>query len=195
MSSTFVVAIWMGESMWAVVSTIGMFAILIPPFLNKDITTTYNSKLMKIAYLLLFSYLVLSVVQACHSFQGHWVISIYLQTVALMVFGYMIMISIDINTETILSKRWMMLFSIAFALAFTVLHTFFQYYFMSVSGYLVTGDDFLGGISPTSSNRLLMAPMMIASLTSLINSVILRRFLATVPKSELTLYYGGQELG
>lgn len=191
MFSTITVTIWTGEVMWAVTSVIGIIAILIPPYLNKNIKATYHSKLVKIAYIPLVLYLVLSAFQWYHPFQSQRTISLYLQTAALMIFGYLIIVSVDINTETVLSKRWMLLLSIAFACAFTVLHTFFQYYHMLVSGLPVVNEDFFGGISSSSSNRLLMAPMLVGSIASIINAILLRKYLRKVPKSELTKYYGG----
>lgn len=194
MSLTIAVAVWSGEVMWIVTSLIGIVAILIPPWINKDIKTTYHSKLIKMASIPLVLYLVLSTFQFYYPFQGHRTVSLYLQTAALVFFGYLIMVSIDINTETVLSKRWMLLLSIAFACALTILHTFFQYYYMQVSGYPVTNEDLIG-ISVTSSNRILMAPMLVGSIASSLNAIILRRYLRAVPKSELSTYYGGEETG
>jgi len=194
MSSTIAVAIWSGEVMWIVTSLIGIVAIVIPPLIKKDIKTTYHSKLIKMASIPLVLYLVLSTFQFYHPLQSHRTISLYLQTAALVFFGYLIMVSIDINTETVLSKRWMLLLSIAFACSLTILHTFFQYYYMLVSGYPVTNEDLIG-ISVTQSNRILMAPMLVGSIASAVNAIILRRYLRAVPKSELSTYYGGEETG
>ena len=103
----------------------------------------------------------------------------------------LLMISINAGSSEIkISKRWILLFSIAFACMFAIVCMFVTYAQMSADGWLVSNDDFANGVDNTESNRHLMLPCFLTTFLSLIYGYILRCIFKRIPKTEISLYYG-----
>ena len=99
------------------------------------------------------------------------------------------MIAISASTDVKISKRWILLFSIAFACTFAIICTFMIYSQMVSDGWLVSNDDFKGGIDNTESNRHLMLPCFLTTFLSLIYGYLFRCLFKRIPKTEISLFY------
>jgi len=187
---TAIVSSWQADWMWLGVSLIGMAVFLVPIYIFGDGPYDYHVRLNIMAAAPPLAYLGLVAASLLFAVPSEDVLGMSIQTGAAMVYGYMIMIGIDNRSETYLSKRWMLLLSIAFACTVSILYTFLLYYYMFTQGYPVVNEDFVVS-SPSASNRMLMAPMSVAMLGSVLYAFIIRRVLQHVDKAELVAHRGG----
>lgn len=182
---------WRGDWTWSILSVIAFIVILLPAILTKDFNQTYHKKVAVLFPIPFIAYIVLSLLNMAVSI-GHFdVYSYAIQTFAAMACGMLLMIAIGASSREVkISKRWILLFSIAFACMFAIVCTFIIYAQMSADGWLVTNDDFAGGVDNTDSNRHLMLPCFLTTFLSLIYGYILRCIFKRIPKTEISLYYG-----
>lgn len=150
---------------------------------------TYHQKVAVLFPIPFLAYIILVLVNAAVSIDNLEVYTYAIQTFAAMVCGMFLMISISASTNVQISKRWILLFSIAFACAFAIICTFMIYFGMVSDGWLVSNDDFKGGVDNTESNRHLMLPCFLTTFLSLIYGYLLRCLFKRIPKTEISLYY------
>lgn len=182
---------WRGDWTWSLLSVIALIVILLPAVITKDFNQTYHKKVAVLFPIPFVAYLVLSLIDSAVSIEHFDVYSYAVQTFAAMVCGMLLMISINAGSSEIkISKRWILLFSIAFACMFAIVCMFVIYAQMSADGWLVSNDDFANGVDNTESNRHLMLPAFLTTFLSLIYGYILRCIFKRIPKTEISLYYG-----
>lgn len=182
---------WRGDWTWSLLSVIALIVILLPAVITKDFNQTYHKKVAVLFPIPFVAYLVLSLIDSAVSIEHFDVYSYAVQTFAAMVCGMLLMISINAGSSEIkISKRWILLFSIAFACMFAIICMFVTYAQMSADGWLVSNDDFANGVDNTESNRHLMLPCFLTTFLSLIYGYILRCIFKRIPKTEISLYYG-----
>ena len=187
---TFAVSVWKADWMWMVMSTLGILVLVLPRLGYEGLRQRYHARLLIMAVIPPMGYLLLTVLADPLAIPFPDLLAYALHCGGAMIYGYMVMMAIDQRSDTVLSKRWMLLLSIAFACAVSILYTFFKYYYMLTNGYLVVNEDFIG-ISPSPSNRLLMAPMTVTMLASIAYAFLIKRFLMHVDKEHLFAARGG----
>lgn len=173
---------------WTVISAIGLIVFLLPAELSRDFGQAYHEKIVVLFPLPYAAYIMLSAVDISgyvHNFEFYAYI---IQTFASMVCGMMLMIAISASTEVKISKRWILLFCIAFACAFSILCTFMTYFGMIEGGWPIYNDDFIGSDN-TQSNRHLMLPLFVTTFVSLLYGYFFRCLFKRIPKDEVGQYY------
>ena len=178
-----------GDWTWFLLSIIAIIVILLPAIVTRNFYMTYHQKVAVLFPIPFLAYIILVLVNAAVSIDNLEVYTYAIQTFAAMVCGMFLMISISASTNVQISKRWILLFSIAFACAFAIICTFVIYFGMVSDGWLVSNDDFKGGVDNTESNRHLMLPCFLTTFLSLIYGYLLRCLFKRIPKTEISLYY------
>ena len=119
-----------------------------------------------------------------------WIISLIFQTWVCVVYGYMLVLLIDKVTDIVLSKRWILLFSLLFAVSISGIYLFLQFTSLYYQGYPVYNYD-LAGLESTETrlwmNMQLMAPPSVAVPVSIIIALVLRQWTKKTDKSELIM--------
>ena len=178
-----------GDWTWFLLSIIAIIVILLPAIVTRNFYMTYHQKVAVLFPIPFLAYMILVLVNAAVSIDNLEVYTYAIQTFAAMVCGMFLMISISASTNVQISKRWILLFSIAFACALAIICTFMIYFGMVSDGWLVSNDDFKGGVDNTESNRHLMLPCFLTTFLSLIYGYLLRCLFKRIPKTEISLYY------
>lgn len=178
-----------GDWTWFLLSIIAIIVILLPVIVTRNFYMTYHQKVAVLFPIPFLAYIILVLVNAAVSIDNLEVYTYAIQTFAAMVCGMFLIISISASTNVQISKRWILLFSIAFACAFAIICTFMIYFGMVSDGWLVSNDDFKGGVDNTESNRHLMLPCFLTTFLSLIYGYLLRCLFKRIPKTEISLYY------
>lgn len=108
-----------------------------------------------------------------------WLVSLAVQTCACAVYGYMLALLIDRFTDIKLSERWILMFSLLFALAISGIYLFFQFVSLYSAGYPVFNYEIQGMVSGEERiwmNMQLMYPPTIATFVSIFAVLILRHW-------------------
>jgi len=183
--------------MWVIAAAIGLFVLSIPRLaMGKGLT--YHKKLLIISLIPFSLYLMLFTLDHLVEIDAYvyrW-ISLIIQPLAVMACAYMLFVSVDANSEMIISKRWLFAFSVAFACAFAVISLFFVFYAMKEMGFPLYNEDFdgtFGDFSSTPSNRYVMLPVNLAVVLSIAYGLLIDRSLIKVDAKDVTRYYGGEE--
>ena len=182
-----------GDWMWAIISAVGLTALSIPTMASRG-AATYHSSLLAMSLAPFAAYLALFAADALAGIGAYRHISLAIQPLASMVCAYMLLVSVDANSDAVISKRWLFAFSVAFACAFSVLYLFFLFYAMGDMGYPLYNSDFEGPGAPdnTEANRYIMLPMNLAVVLSLLYGLLMDRCLRGVDARDLARYYGGE---
>jgi lysylphosphatidylglycerol synthetase-like protein (DUF2156 family) len=136
---------------------------------------------------------VMTVIFAIREFGYYQYSTMALQTLASMMCGHMLFVTLHERTELRLSKKWVMVFSILFACSLTIIYLFALFQAMVDAGYPMFNEDFEGpgALDNTESNTVLMMSTVIAVFASVIYAVIIRACLRKVPEEEACFYTGG----
>jgi hypothetical protein len=187
---------WTGLSdlMWTVVSVMGLVLVITPSVKRRG--SSYHSRIVIMAAV---PFIIYSVIAAIHMIEPfdvtHYrLATLIVQTFAVMMCGYMLMINIDVNTETTLSKRWLLVFSITFSCMFTTVYALALFFPMVEMGYLMYDEDYIGIIGRgelSRSNTYQMLPAIVTSFASIAYALVIRSCLRSVPKEDITKYHGG----
>jgi len=190
-----VLALYERNWIWTLVSALCIILLAAPAFTPGDKNASYNGKVLSITAI---PYILFTAVTAVSLFidldaKYYEYAVIALQTLAAMMCGFMLFITLHERTELHLSKRWMMVFSILFACTISVLYTFALFQAMVDAGYPMFNADFEGpsGLDNTESNTVLMMPMVITVFASVIYAIIIRVYLRNVSDEEAGFYKGG----
>lgn len=118
-----------------------------------------------------------------------WIISLIFQTWIFVVYGYMLALLIDRFTDITLSKRWILLLSLLFAVFMSGLYLFLQFTSLYNQGFPVFNFDFTGSTSAERiwMNAQLMTPPSVAVPVSIIIALIFRQWTKKTDKSEMLL--------
>jgi len=194
MAVSVVVSLATSDLMWAIIAAVGILALAVP-VLTKGKGQTYHKSLLTVAAVPFSLYLALFAVNIIVGVDVYRYISLIIQPLASMACAYMLFTSVSANSDTILSKRWIFVFSIAFTCAFAVLYVFFLFFAMKNMGYPLYNFEFEGpgAMDNTDSNRYIMLPVNLAVVLSLLYGLLIDRSLKGVDAKDLTRYYGREE--
>ncbi|MCL2032307.1 MAG: hypothetical protein FWG96_03440 [Methanomassiliicoccaceae archaeon] len=194
MAASLVVSAIVNDWMWVIISAAGILVLCIPSLAKRKVRTYHRSLL--ILSLVPFSlYLALFAANVLAGIDVYRYLSLIIQPLASMACAYMLLASVDANSDAVISKRWLFAFSITFACAFAVLHLFFLFFAMGDMGYPLYNFEFEGpgALDNTDSNRYIMLPINLAVVFSLLYGLLIDRYLRSVDAKDLTRYYGGEE--
>lgn len=182
------------DIMWALISAVGIAALAVPR-LAKGERLTYHRSLLMMSLVPFSLYLVLFAANFIVGIDVYRYLSLTIQPLAAMICAYMLFVSVSVNSDTVLSKRWLFVFSIAFTCAFAVLYLFFLFFAMKNMGYPLYNYEFEGpgALDNTDSNRFIMLPINLAVVLSLIYGLLIDRALKGVDAKDLTRYYGRED--
>lgn len=171
--------------MWLCVSLFGLA--LLTYSKKKGVGFQYNRFLISMSIVPLAAQCVLGILMFYEWTNVLWIASLILQTWICVVYGYMLALIIDRFTDITLSKRWILLFSLLFAVFVSGLYLFLQFTSLYYQGYQVFNYDFIGS---TSSERIwmnaqLMTPPSVAIPISILASLALRQWTKKTDKSEM----------
>jgi len=190
-----VLALYERNWIWAIVSALCVILLASPAILTDDRNTSYHGRIMGITAtpFLLFSIVTAIFVFSEFNEQYYGYTAIALQTLAAMMCGYMLFVTLEERTELKLSKKWMLVFSILFACTVSVLYTFALFPAMVDAGYPMFNADFEGldALDNTESNTVMMMPMTIAVFASIIYAVMIRACIRNGADEEACFYKGG----
>jgi len=180
------------DYMWAIIAAVGLVALAIPK-LARGKWLTYHKYLLVMSLIPFTLYIIVFAVNVGVGLGDYRYFSLIIQPLASMICAYMLFVSVSANTETILSKRWLFVFSIAFTCAYAVLYLFFLFFAMKTMGIPLYNADFEGPGAPsnTYANHYIMLPINLAIVFSLIYGLLIDRALKSVEAKDLTRYYGG----
>jgi len=180
---------------WAIVSVLCVVLLLSPALLTSDRGASYHRTIMIITAVpfVSFSAVAAIVMTGWSDTEYHQYIVMSLQTLAAMMCGYMLFVTLEERTGLKLSKKWVLVFSILFACTVSVLYTFALFPAMVDAGHPMFNADFEGpdALDNTESNAVMMMPMVIAVFASVVYAVIIRACLRNVPDEEACFYDGG----
>lgn len=191
MVATVAISIVKLDWMWVLISAIGIVAISIP-ILKKGRGVSYHRAIQRLLPIPFILYLALFVINMIVEVSIYRYLSLIIQSLAAMICGYMLFISLDVNTDVTISKRWLFVFALTFTCTFAVLYTFFLFVTMESMGYPLYNYQFEGpdALDNTDANRFLMLPLNLAIVFSLLYGLIIDRSLKGVDVSVLNKYYG-----
>jgi len=191
-----VLALYEHNWFWTAVSAFCIILLAAPALASGDRNASYNGKILSITAIpsILFSAVTAASFFGDLDAQYCEYTVMALQTLAAMMCGYMLFITLHERTELHLSKKWMLVFSILFACTVSVLYTFALFQAMVDAGYPMFNADFEGpgALDNTESNTVLMMPTVITVFASIIYAVVIRAYLRNVPDEEACFYKGGK---
>lgn len=192
MISSAVASAFNKDWMWTIISLIGMVMVMIPRMSTIE-WSSYHLKIMVLVLVPYTLFLFIFIMNLMHPFELYGRMNLAIQTFAAFMCGYMLMIAIDVNTETVLTKRWLTVFALAFACAFAVLYAALFFVGMSEAGYPLYNEDFEGpdAADRMAVNRILMLPINIAVICSIIYAAVVRIYTEHLSKDDITRFYGG----
>lgn len=181
-----VISVADGDWMWFIVALVGV-AVMAYPIRKGDFT--YNRVFLILAMIPLAVQAVLGILIFIYGRTDNlWIISLILQTWTAVVFGYMLAILIDAYTDIKLSKRWILLFSLLFALTISGIYLFFQFTALYMAGYPVFNYELQGVVTAEVRvwmNMQLMMPCAVATPISIIVALVLRQCTKKIDMSEV----------
>ncbi len=188
--SSLIVSISTFDWMWAIVSGACFLALLLPRIITKE-QCTYHYAIMCLIVIPFTLYLILSISNWFLHIEIYRYLSLMIQPLATLSTAYLFLINLDVNSDIVLSKRWLMVFSVTAACMFSVLYLFFLFVYMQDLGLPLYNEDFYGEnpLDNTPSNKYLMLPMNMAVVFSFIYGLILDLSIKGIDKTEITRYY------
>lgn len=163
--------------MWLMVAFAGLIIALYP---KKNKEFEYNPILLISASILLFIQIVLGILIFFYDrIDPIWFVSLGVQTCVSAIYGYMLALLIDRFTDIKLSDRWILMFSLLFALSVSGVYLFFQFVSLYAAGYPVFNYELQGVVTNRERiwmNMQLMYPPTIATFVSLPAVATLRRW-------------------
>ena len=181
-----VISVADGDWMWFIVALVGV-AVVAYPIQKGDFT--YNRVFLILAMIPLAVQAVLGILIFIYGRTDNlWITSLILQTWTAVVFGYMLAILIDAYTNITLSKRWILLFSLLFALTISGIYLFFQFTALYMAEYPVFNYELQGVVIAEVRvwmNMQLMMPCAVATPISIIVALVLRQCTKKIDMSEV----------
>lgn len=174
--------------MWLGVSLFGLA--LFTYSKKKGATLEYNRFLIAMTIIPLVAQSIIGIFRFYDWNDSIWVISLIFQTWICVIYGYILALLIDRDMNIVLSKRWILLFSLLFAVSVSGIYLFLQFTSLYYQGFPVFNYD-LAGLESTETrlwmNMQLMAPPSVAVPVSIIIALVLRQWTKKTDKSELIM--------
>ena len=163
--------------MWLGVSLFGLA--LFTYSKKKGATLEYNRFLIAMTIIPLVAQSIIGIFRFYDWNDSIWVISLIFQTWICVIYGYILALLIDRDMNIVLSKRWILLFSLLFAVSVSGIYLFLQFTSLYYQGFPVFNYD-LAGLESTETrlwmNMQLMAPPSVAVPVSIIIALVLRQW-------------------
>lgn len=163
-----IISIIDADWMWLGVAIAGI-AVTLYPERNEDFK--YNPILLWSASILLFIQIILGILLFSEIYtKSVWIVSLVIQTCICTVYGYMLALLLNEFTDIKLSERWVLMFSLLFALSVSGIYLFFQFGSLYAAGYPVFNYELQGIVSNSKRiwmNLQLMYPPTIATFVSI----------------------------
>ena len=174
--------------MWLGVSLFGLALFMYSE--KKGATLEYNRFLIAMTIIPLVAQSIIGIFRFYDWNDSIWVISLIFQTWICVIYGYILALLIDRDMNIVLSKRWILLFSLLFAVSVSGIYLFLQFTSLYYQGFPVFNYD-LAGLESTETrlwmNMQLMAPPSVAVPVSIIIALVLRQWTKKTDKSELIM--------
>ena len=190
MLSCLVIAItlWQSDWIWVFVATMGIVIMVSPILITHDSEAAYRRSLMALVPIPLVAYIILFVFNWYYSFDTFYEISVAIMAFASMLYGMMVAIYLNVNKETMLARRWVILYSLLFACSLSMLYLLFTVVWMSITGYPLYNGDFENTMDNDESNRMLMFPIAVTAVVTIIYAIILNIYFKRVDKKVIFEY-------
>jgi len=190
MLSCLVIAItlWQSDWIWVFVATMGIVIMVSPILITHDSEAAYRRSLMALVPIPLVAYIILFVFDWYCSFDMFYEISVAIMAFASMLYGIMVAIYLNVNKETMLARRWVILYSLLFACSLSMLYLLFTVVWMSITGYPLYNGDFENTMDNDESNRMLMFPIAVTAVVTIIYAIILNIYFKRVDKKVIFEY-------
>lgn len=171
--------------MWLCVALIGLVIFIYSK--KKGSGLEFNRFLVVMVIIPLAVQSVLGALMFYEWINNFWTVSLIFQTWICVVYGYMLALLIDRFTNITLSKRWILLFSLLFAVFISGMYLFLQFASLYGQGYPVFNYDFIGSDSLERiwMNAQLMSPPAVAMPISILVAFVLRQWTKKTDKSEM----------
>lgn len=171
--------------MWLVVFIIGLALFCY----SKGAKLDYNRFLVVMTIIPLVAQSVLGVFMFYEWTNVLWITSLIFQTWIFVVYGYMVALLIDRFTDITLSKRWILLLSLLFAVFMSGIYLFLQITSLYTQGDPIFNYDFidLNSAERIRMNAQLMMPSSVALPVSIIIALVFRQWTKKTDKSEMLL--------
>ena len=187
-----VMTLWQSDWIWAFVATMGIVIMVSPILITHDSEAAYKRSLMALVPIPLVAYVFLFVFNRYCSFDASYEISVAIMAFASMLYGMMIAIYLNINKETMLARRWVILYSLLFACSLSMLYLLFTVVWMSMTGYPLYNGDFENTMMDNDeSNRMLMLPIAVTTVVTIIYVIILNTYFKRVDGKVISEYTRG----
>ena len=179
-----------GDLTWVFSSVFGIAVLIMPYRLTKDRSVGFASEILLPLPFVLVSFIVLTLATGGRMglFEDLWPVSIALQAWALMIYGCAALIVVNNHRGSLISKRWMLLFSMLVANTLMSLYVFYIFAEMIRLGIPVY-DDYTVVSDSALHNWYLMAQMTITLFFTIAYGFVLRRRLRSIPKQTLVSYH------
>ncbi len=172
--------------MWLAVSLSGIALVMYPrKYMGGK---GYNGFLLAAAAVPMAAQAVLGIYMRFEWTYDLWTVSLIFQSWACVVYGYMLALIIDQSTGIVLSKRWILLFSLLFSVSVSAIYLFFQFSSLYFQGEPVFNTDFQGSEMNDIRiwmNSQLMTPPSVAVPVSIIVAIVMRFWTKRTEKAEL----------
>lgn len=182
------VTLWQNDWIWAFVASMGIVIMVSPIMITHDTEAAYGRSLMVLVPIPLIAYLVLFAVDSYHPLDAFYETSVAIMAFASMLYGMMVAIYLNINKETVLSRRWIIIYSLIFACSLSMLYMLFTVVWMSTTGYPLYNGDFENTMDNDESNRMLMLPIAVTTVVTVFYVVILNIYFKRVDRKVMSEY-------
>lgn len=176
---------------WAIVGIFGLIIFFFPRYVTGTWTATYNWKIFAPIPILLVTFFILAITGKAGIFEELWPLSVAIQVIVTMILGYLTFLNVDMHTESVISKQWLLVFALVLTCTFYAFYFFYTITVMYQAGYPIFNKDFTELISNDESNLKSMTQMIIATFVSIAYAAIMRYLLRNTGKEELSKYNVG----
>ncbi|MFA6710280.1 MAG: hypothetical protein WCR24_02665 [Candidatus Methanomethylophilaceae archaeon] len=182
------VTLWQNDWIWVFVASMGIVIMVSPIIITHDIEASYGRSLMALVPIPLIAYLVLFTINMYLTLDAFYETSVAIMAFASMLYGMMVAIYLNINKETVLSRRWIIIYSLIFACSLSMLYMLFTVIWMSTTGYPLYNGDFENTMDNDESNRMLMLPIAVTTVVTVFYVVILNTYFKRVDRKVMSEY-------
>jgi hypothetical protein len=184
-------SVWKSDWNCFIVIAIGIGVVYAPIGVTGDRNKGYDEHLMGLAVIPLVALITLFVAHLFLNFEYYYHLSIAIQACAIMAFGMMIAVFVNVRTEISLSRRWTVLFALILTCSLSTLYTFSTIFWMSSTGFPLHNDDFTNTLENNVVNMMIMLPMAVTTFATIIYGAIFNEYLKRVDSLVLSQFCPG----